>query len=55
VNQAQGVSLMTVKVPSDVRRKLEEWAKFNVSSMNAELIRAVRERAEREQREKAAG
>jgi predicted transcriptional regulator len=42
------VMMMTVKVPSDVRKKLEEWAAFNVSSMMAELIRSVRDRAERE-------
>jgi hypothetical protein len=52
-NQAQDVALMTVKVPCDVRKKLEEWAAFNVSSMTAELIRSARERAEREQLEKA--
>ena len=49
MNQAQDVMMMTVKVPSDVRKKLEEWAAFNVSSMTAELIRSVRDRAEREQ------
>ena len=53
MNHAQGVSIMTVKMPSDVRKQLQECASFNVSSMNAELIRAVRERAEREQRAKA--
>jgi hypothetical protein len=49
VNQAQDVRLMTIKVPVDVRQKLAEWAAHNVSSMNAELIRSARERAEREQ------
>jgi hypothetical protein len=53
MNQAQDVTLMTVKVPCDVRKKLEEWAAFNVSSMTAELIQSARERAEREQLEKA--
>jgi hypothetical protein len=55
VNQAQDVTLMSVKVPSDVRRALEKWAAFNVSSMTAEFIRSVRERMGREQRENAAG
>ena len=54
VNQAQDVTLMSIKVPADVK-KLEEWAAFNVSSMTAELFRSARERAEREQCEKAAG
>jgi len=49
VNQAQGVKLMTIKVPVDVHQQLLEWAAHNISSMNAELIRSVRERAEREQ------
>jgi Arc-like DNA binding domain len=48
VNQAQDVMMMTVKVPSDVRKKLEEWAADNVSSMNAELVRCARDRIARE-------
>jgi hypothetical protein len=53
VNQAQDVMLMTMKAPRDVRERLEHWASENLTSMNAELVRSVRERAEREQREKA--
>jgi hypothetical protein len=40
---------MNVKMPADVRRKLEQWATDNVSSMTAEVVRSVRFRAEREQ------
>jgi hypothetical protein len=54
MNQAQGVKLMTIKVPIDVHQKLLEWAGHNISSMNAELIRSARERAEREQEKAAA-
>lgn len=53
MNQAQGVTLMSVKVPIDVRKKPEEWAAFNVSSMTVERIRSARERAKRERREAA--
>jgi hypothetical protein len=45
---------MTFKVPPDVRQLLASWAADNVSNMNAEVIRAIREKAERE-REKAVG
>ena len=54
MNQAKAVKI-TVKTPDDVRKQLEAWAAFNVSSMTAEMIRSVRFRAEREQQEKAEG
>lgn len=41
----------TLSIPPDVRRQLEQWAKTNVSSLSAEVVRAVRERAQREQHE----
>ncbi|WP_164937272.1 hypothetical protein [Bradyrhizobium vignae] len=48
--------MLTVKIAADVKRKLQEWAARNLSSMTTELNRSIRERAEREQqREKAAG
>lgn len=53
MNQAQDTSMLTIKVASDVRQKLQEWAARNLSSMTTELNRSVRERAEREQAEKA--
>jgi hypothetical protein len=46
--QAQGVKVLTIKVPLDVHKQLLDWAASNVSSMNAELIRSARERAQRE-------
>ncbi len=54
MNQAKAPKI-TVPTPPDVRKQLEQWAAFNVSSMTAELIRSVRSRAraEREQQEKA--
>jgi len=55
VNKAQGVSIVNMKFPADVRSlKLLEWAADNVSSMNAETVRSIRERIARGQREKAA-
>ena len=47
--------ITTLKIATDVREKLQEWAQYNLSSMTAELNRSVRERAEREKREKAVG
>jgi hypothetical protein len=38
-------------MPVDARRRLEQWAADNVSSLNAEIVRSVRERAQREQAE----
>jgi hypothetical protein len=52
VNKAQNVRMMTIKMPADAYAKLAEWAADNVSSMNAELVRAVRDRVEREQAER---
>jgi hypothetical protein len=53
VNKAQSVSIVNMKFPADVREKLLEWAADNVSSMNAETVRSIRERIAREKREKA--
>jgi hypothetical protein len=55
VNKTPNVKALTVKAPADVREKLEEWAAQNCSSMTTEFVRAVRERARREQREMVAG
>lgn len=44
----------TFNIPHDVRRLLKEWSDFNRTSMTAEFVRAVRERAQREQREAVA-
>jgi hypothetical protein len=49
VNKAQNVKLLSIKLPVDVHEQLSRWAAHNVSSMNAELVRCARERAEREQ------
>ena len=53
MNKAQSVSIVNMKFPADVREKLLEWAADNVSSMNAETVRSIRERIAREKREKA--
>jgi hypothetical protein len=47
-------TVTTAKLPADVLAKLREWASFNLTSMNAEIVKSIRERAEREQSEKAA-
>jgi hypothetical protein len=47
VNRAQQHVTMTVKAPDDVR-ELPAAAR-NVTSMSAEIIRSIRETAEREQ------
>lgn len=43
-----GAAKTTLAIPVDVRESLEGWAKFNQTSMSAEIARAVRERAARE-------
>jgi hypothetical protein len=49
VNKTPNVKALTVKIPEDVRRQLERWASEHCSSLTTECIRAVRERAQREQ------
>jgi hypothetical protein len=55
MNKAQGVRLLSIKLPADVRDKLAAWAADNISSLNAEIVRSVRDRAEREERERITG
>lgn len=48
MNKADSMRIMTFKTPRDVREALEGWATDNLTSMNAELVRSVRERVDRE-------
>jgi hypothetical protein len=41
---------LNLNVPADVREQLQAWAKHNVTSMTAELVRSVRERAAAEKK-----
>jgi hypothetical protein len=50
VNKTNDAIVTTIKLAADVRAQLAAWAEHNLSSMTAELNRAVRERAEREKR-----
>ncbi|QPF88616.1 hypothetical protein [Bradyrhizobium commune] len=43
-----GAAKTTLAIPADVREALERWAQQNLTSMTAEIARAVRERAQRE-------
>ena len=52
MNQSQDTSMLTVKVAADVRKRLQEWAADNLSSMTTEFNWSVRERAAREQAER---
>jgi hypothetical protein len=45
---AEGSSRVLVTVPPDVRRWLEERAKFNGGTMSSEVTRALRSRMEKE-------
>jgi predicted transcriptional regulator len=49
LNKTPDTKAVTIKAPPDVRGQLEQWASENCSSMTAEFVRAVRERAQREQ------
>ncbi len=44
------VAKMLIKVPSDVKDWLAQQAARNVSSQQAEVIRSVRDRMDREQK-----
>jgi hypothetical protein len=52
MHKSKDVAILNMKVPRDVREQLLAWAQDNVSSMNAELIRSVRDRMARERRER---
>jgi hypothetical protein len=52
VRNACDVKILSIKVPIDLHARLLEWATDNPSSINSEVIRSCRERAERE-RQKA--
>jgi hypothetical protein len=45
---------ITVRIAGDCRKSLETWAEQNISTMQAELSRAIRERAQRERAQGAA-
>jgi hypothetical protein len=45
---AEGSSRVLVTVPPEVRRWLEERARYNGGTMSAEVVRSVRVRMERE-------
>jgi hypothetical protein len=53
MHKARGARRITVTVTEDVMRSLEQWAAQNLSSLSAETVRAVRERAAQEVRERA--
>jgi hypothetical protein len=53
MHKAPGARRVTLTVTPDVARLLEGWAAQNMSSLSAEMVRAVRERATQEAREKA--
>ncbi|MFH0295653.1 hypothetical protein AAFX91_00215 [Bradyrhizobium sp. 31Argb] len=46
---------LNLNVPADVREQLQAWAKYNCTSMTAELVRSVRDRAAAEKKGRSAG
>jgi hypothetical protein len=46
----QEFTVTTAKLPADVLAKLKEWASFNLTSMNAEIVKSIRVRAALESR-----
>jgi hypothetical protein len=52
MNRTEDVATMTMKAPPDVRMHLERWASENFTSMNAEFVRSVRDRASQERLER---
>ncbi len=53
MNKTPNVKMTSVKLAEDVHQALAAWATENLSSMCAELNRSVRERAQREQADRA--
>lgn len=51
MHKAPGARRVTVTLTPDAVRQLEQWAANNMSSLSAEAVRAVRERAALEARE----
>ena len=49
MNKTPDTKAVTIKALPDVRGQLEKWASDNCTSLTAEFVRAVRERAQREQ------
>lgn len=53
MHRAPGARRITATLTPDAVRQMEEWAATNLSSHSAEAVRAVRERAAQEARDKA--
>jgi hypothetical protein len=53
MNQPQVVKML-IKLPGDVREWLEGQAARNISSMNAEVVRSLRDRMDQDEQRKAA-
>jgi hypothetical protein len=51
MHKAGHTTKMTLTVTADVRRQLETWAQQNLTSLSAEMLRAVRFRARAERAE----
>jgi hypothetical protein len=47
-NKATLAAKITLTITEDVRRQLETWAQQNMTSLSAEMLRAVRFRARAE-------
>ena len=53
MHKTPGARRITVTLTPDAVRQLEQWAADNMSSLSAEAVRCVRDRAALEAREKA--
>ena len=54
VKQEHGIKVL-IRIPQEMKSWLEEEAKRNWTSQNAEVIRAIRSRIDSEQPERATG
>jgi hypothetical protein len=50
MHKSESAIKVTLTISSDARADLERWAERNLTSLSAEMVRAVRERAQRELR-----
>lgn len=55
MHKCEFVTKVTLTISADARDDLRRWAERNLTTMSAEMVRAIRERAQREHKERNTG
>jgi hypothetical protein len=53
MHKSESATKVTLTISTDALSDLEHWAQHNLTTMSAEMVRAIRERAQREHPERA--